>query len=476
MKTYMKQILLLAVVAVMGVSCEADLEIDQTVEEIKSAQPTITNISPTTAAVNSTVTIEGTFLNFATKAFIGDVEAQITSRITGQRLEVQVPNNAVAGTIRIVTEQEKEAVSADQLAITYPVPAFTGTLPTEGFVNETITFQGTDLTSVTAVNFGTANGIIEFQESQALVVRIPNNPGIVDISLSYLTTSGPETLSVASGFEVILPQPTIGGFPGVFTRDTEVIITGQDMNLITNGSIDGVAIEFTDQTPTEVKFFVPSSIATGYVDVLLNFDGGGVINRDGIPYINGQFAEIYEFDVDGLDVWRDPSRATVYSINGNVEQPPFPGEQYFASVMTDVTTSTLIRSEMDVNASEATADILDNGNYGDNPVLHFWMHTEGTTPQFKIYTGNGRRTLDTYTELGPNNDVDPNLNEWILYAVRLKDFIGTDDSTGSIFELRITHGTETDDPKYFNFDWFIVTDKVLSEFGALDVTDDFDAP
>ncbi|PRP66704.1 hypothetical protein BST86_06115 [Nonlabens agnitus] len=479
----------------MGVSCEADLEIDQTVEEIKSAQPTITSISPTTAAVNSTVTIEGTFLNFATKAFIGDIEAQITSRITGQRLEIQVPNNALPGIVRIVTEQEKEASSTEQLSITYPEPTFTGTLPTEGFVNSTITIQGNALTSITDVKFGTVSGVIEFQEEQALVVRIPNNPGNVDITLTYLSSNGPVTQTIATGFEVILPQPTIGGFPSVFNRDQEVIVIGQDMNLITSGTVkredaNGMVLEegditFTTQSPTEVRFMVPSNILTGYVDVTLNFDGGGVITREGTPYINGQFAQIYEFDTTGIDVMAAESGRNpqpIRSINGNVEQPPFPGTQYFASELIQVTGSTQIRPRMHETAAEATADILDAGNYGDNPVLHFWMHTENTEPNLNIYIGGtgsaNRRLFGDYQDVGPNNNIDLDLSQWNLYAVRVKNFIPDVNSTAGTFELRIARGSDTGGPagsgsKFFNFDWFIVTDAVLTEFGAIDITDDF---
>ncbi len=485
MKNIFTRCLMIALLISTGIACDADTEIDQTVDQIKSAQPTITDISPATAPVNSTVTIEGTFLNFATKAFIGDVEAQITSRITGQRLQIRVPNNAVAGTIRIVTEQEKEAMSTQRLDITYPVPTITGTIATDGLVNSTISLEGTDLISVTDIKFGTVSGSIEFQESQALVVRIPNNPGIRDITLTYLSTTGAITQTIATGFEVILPQPTIGGFPGVLSRDKEVIVSGQDMNLITSGSLEGRAITFTSQTPTEVRFMVPAGIATGFVDVVLNFDGGGIIERNDIPYVNGQFAQIYEFDSNGIDVMATESARNpqpIRSINGNVEQPPFPGVQYFASELIQVTGSTQIRPRMHETATAATADILNAGNYSDNPVLHFWMHTENTEPNFNIYIGGtgsaNRRLLGNYQNLGPNNDITPDLGEWNLYAVRLKNFIPNVGSTAGTFELRIARGSDTGGPagsgsKFFNFDWFIVTDKVLTEFDAIDVTDDF---
>ncbi|MEP3968903.1 MAG: hypothetical protein ABJM08_07805, partial [Nonlabens sp.] len=65
-------------------------------------------------------------------------------------------------------------------------------------------------------------------------------------------------------------------------------------------------------------------------------------------------------------------------------------------------------------------------------------------------------------------------NNWKLHAVRLNGFIPNQSSVANVFELRITPGSSSAAvPAYFNFDWLIVTDRVLTEFGAVDVTDDF---
>lgn len=474
MKNWYKVFLLLGLMTVVLIACEADLEIDQTVAEIKSEQPTISSFSPGTAPVNSLVDIEGTFLNFVTEAYIGNVEAQITSRITGQRLQVRVPNDATSGTIKLVTDEGKEATSTETLTITYPVPTVTTALPANGDVNSIINIIGTNLVSVTEVSFGGTQGNIEFQEDQALVVRIPNNVGIVDVVLKYLTNNGPADLIASNAFEVILPQPTIGGFPAVITRDNEVIITGQDMNLITDGDVGGELITINSQSPTEIRFDVPLLVQTGYVDINLNFQGGGTITQTSIPYINGQFEQLYEFDSDpasvfAIDFSKDPN--AVASINGNVSQPPFPGNNYYALEMNTSTSSTVARAKIhDTSTSSTFNDILNSGNYGDNPILHFWMNTENTDMAFKIYLGgtgssNRRSFQGSLANTGGN---------WKLHAVRLNGFIPNQTSVNNVFELRITPGSSSATvPAYFNFDWLIVTDRVLTEFGAVDVTDDF---
>lgn len=455
------------------VACDADVEVDQTVEQIKAQQPTITSFSPGTAPVNSLVDIEGTFLNFATKAFIGDIEATITSRITGERLQIQVPNNAVSGVIKVVTEQLKEAISTDVLTVTYPVPAVTASLPADANVNALVNITGTNLTSVTGITFGGVAGSIEFQQSQALVVKVPNNPGFVDVVLNYLTTSGPATLIAATNFEIVLPQPTIGGFPAVISRDNEVVVSGQDMNLITNGDVDGTSVTFTSQTPTEVRFMVPSNIQTGFVDINLDFQGGGTIARTGIPYINGQYEQYFEFDNDPTSVFSlesaDPGATHTIA---TASPPPFPGNSHYQLTMTTATGSTIARSRVqNVTTNPTYNTILTPGNFSNSPVMHFWLNTENTQPVIVVYFGGTsnpfrRRWQNATTNTGSN---------WQLCAIRLNGFI-PNQTTSDIFEIRVTTGSTTPTlPVKFNFDWMMVTDRVLTEFGAVDVTDEFGA-
>jgi hypothetical protein len=474
MKNWFKILLLFTAAAVTTAACDADTEIDQTVAQIQSQQPTIASIAPGTAAVNTEVDVVGTFLNFAIEAYIGNVEAQITSRITGEKLKIEVPSNAVSGVVRIVTEQGKEAISSETLIVTYPIPQVTGVVAAAGDVNSLINIIGTNLVGVTSVTFGGVEGTIEFQENQALVVRIPNNVGFVEIAINYLAVSGEVSTIIAASFEVVLPQPTLGGFPSVLSRDNEVIVTGQDMNLITDGDVDGNIISITTQSPTEIRFFVPAAVMTGYVDINLNFQGGGTIAQTGIPYINGQYNQYYEFDqlsesVMVLSTSTDPG--AVHQIVSGGDQPPFPGNSFYSLEMTTSTGSTIGRTKVQEETPNQTwEDILDATQYNDNPVLHFWLNSEGTQPVFILYLGgtsnpNRRRWQNSTTNTG---------NNWQLCAVRLKDFIPGLTSVGSIFEMRITTGSSTPIiPAQFNWDWLIVTDQILTEFGAVDVTDEF---
>src|SRR5690606_25908679 len=134
--------------------------------------------------------------------------------------------------------------------------------------------------------------------------------------------------------------------------------------------------------------------------------------------------------------------------------------------------STIARMRLHtVTNNDTWPNMIDAGNFGDNAVLHFWLHTENTQPILKLYIGGtgaaNRRQLS-------GSDINTG-GEWKLFAVRLNGFIPSISSIGSTFEFRFNTGSGVAEfPVKTNLDWIIVTDSVLTEFGAVDVTDLFD--
>ncbi|WP_417198049.1 IPT/TIG domain-containing protein [Bizionia sp.] len=456
-------------------ACDADTEVDKTVEEILAAQPTIVSVSPESADILTNVTISGTYLNFADKAFIGDVECQITQRINGSTLQIEVAPQASTGIVKIITSAGKEAVSPSELTVTYPTPNVTSTFPSSATVNENITLEGNNLESITRISFGDMDGIIQFQEDQALVVSVPNNENSpVEVNYYYNSSSGEVTEQLSSSFNILIPTPIISNWPSLMSRDNEVTIVGTDMNLITGVSVGGEDVTLNTASATSVSFNVPSGVVTGYQDIVINYGTAGEITQADVPYINGQFESYIEFDSYSEDVFvidfsKDP--LATQQLNGTVEQPPFPGTSYYNLNMNTGTGSTIARMRLhNETVNDTWPNMIDAGNFGSNPVLHFWMNTEGTEPIFKIYIGgtssaNRRQLSGSDTNTG---------NGWQLFAVRLNGFIPSISSVGSTFEFRFNTGSgATDFPIKVNLDWIIVTDSVLTEFGAIDVTDQF---
>jgi hypothetical protein len=470
-------LMLIFTVTQLFTACEADLEIDKTVDEIKAAQPTIESVSPNSAAILSRVTITGTFLNFAEKAFIGDVECQITQRINGNTLEIEVAPQALTGIIKIVTSSNKEALSAEVLTVTYPTPNVTSTFPVNALVNQNITIEGSNLKSITRISFGDVDGVIQFQEDQALVVSIPNNEtSPLIVNYYYNSTSGLVSQVLSSDFTILIPTPIISAWPTLMNRDSEVLIVGTDMNLITSVSVGGSTVTVNSSTPTSISFNVPGNVVTGYQDIVVNYGTNGKLTHPLVPYINGQFESYIDFDsyaedVFVIDLSKDP--LATQQLNDVVAQHPFSGSSYYNLKMNTGTGSTIARMRMNAQTNNDTwSNIIDAGNFNDNPVLHFWMNTEGTEPILKLYIGGtsnpNRRELK-----GANTNTGDN---WKLFAVRLNGFIPTISTIGSTFEFRFNTGSgATTFPVKVNLDWIIVTDSVLTEFGAVDVTDSFGA-
>jgi len=111
---------------------------------------------------------------------------------------------------------------------------------------------------------------------------------------------------------------------------------------------------------------------------------------------------------------------------------------------------------------ERLANVLDGTSFGGDPVLHFWMRTEDS-PTVKIYMGSPRRELQSsFRNTG---------GDWVLIAVKLKDFISGGNIADLNFRLSPTSASSQPEIKFAEYDWFIITDKVLTEFGALDYSD-----
>jgi len=458
-------------------ACEADLEIDKTVDEIKAAQPTIESVSPNSADILSRITITGTFLNFAEKVYIGDIECKIMQRINGNTLEIEVAPQALSGIIRIVTSSEKEAVSTEMLTVTYPTPNVTSTFPINALVNQNITIEGSNLKGITRISFGDMDGVIQFQEDQALVVSIPNNEtSQLAVNYYYNSTSGLESQALSSDFNILIPTPIINAWPSFMNRDSEVSLVGTDMNLITSISVGGSAVTLNSNTPTLISFNVPSNVATGYQDIVVNYGSTGKLTQALVPYINGQFESYIDFDsypedVFVIDLSKDP--LATQQLQVAEAQPTLLGSSYYNLKMNTGTGSTIARMRMNAQTdNDSWSEIIDAGNFNDNPVLHFWMNTEGTEPIVKLYIGGtsnpNRRELK-----GANTNTG---DTWQLFAVRLNGFIPSISSIGSTFEFRFNTGSGASSfPVSVNLDWIIVTDSVLTEFGAVDVTELFGA-
>ncbi len=518
-KTYFGKVLAsslvlgLMLIFVISSSCDADVEVEQTIEDINSETPIITSFSPTEVDVLGLITVEGEYLQFVDKAFINGVECIIHSRIGANRIVLQATTDNETGPITLQNQlflddgsEEPlvfEATSAENVTITFPeLELNTSTLPAETLVNQTVAIEGTGLSTVTSVTFGGVEATIEFQDNSTVVVSTPNVPkdvgeAGVDVVVSYLTTGGETFQTITTDYVIIVPLPEINSRPRIMYLDNEVLLNGTDLNLTAqvilsdgvagdgvNDGTDDITATITESDANSLKFTIPNTAGTGLYDIsLVDADGNANVIED-VAYINGAYYEYYDFDDDALstvrDAKNDPDQVVLSIDDDENNQPSFAGSTVpFGSKHLKIdypiaTTSTLAyiygyESNGFSNPEQAAESAALNdpeGRFGGNPVLHYWVKLDGADSRTKIYLG----TASSQRRESNGDLIADTGGEWVLVAVELNGFM---DSAANFaqFHLRLTAGSSGDDiPRAARYDWIMVTDRVLTELGAVNYT------
>ncbi|GAA0729846.1 hypothetical protein GCM10009430_40440 [Aquimarina litoralis] len=481
---------------VISSSCDADVEVDQTVEEIESATPIITGFSPTSVNVTETILVEGEFLQFVDRAFIGDVETEIASRVSDTQILLRVSLDAPStGNIMLINDLARQgqdnleftATSTDVVSVNFPTPSITTTLATEATANDVLVIEGNAVNLITAITFGDVEATIAFQSEDAIAIIVPN-PGTLDsveVTFSYNSSNGIITESLSPAFLVNIPTPEASATPRIMTRDNTVIIKGSNMEFTNSVTVNSIEVEITKKEESELNFMVPPEIPTGIAEVVITDteDRQTIFN---IPYINGEYVEMFDMDSTPIDFWNlrtdrddtvtheevtDPLEQPIFRINGGTETFPF-GNSYYRVNYIQRSSSGLSEGSVDevVNPEELDklANMYDGNNFNGTPVLHFFMRTNEKA-SMRFHMGNSDRREITSNFRNTNG-------EWLLIAVELNNpidnrFIIGGNPADIQFRLTPTSSSSVPEIKSGEYDWFIITDKVLTEFGAVNWTD-----
>ncbi len=246
------------------------------------ALPTVTVVSPTSGptAGGTTVTITGSNLSGATAVDFGIANpGTITADTTGS---ITVTSPSGTGTVDItVTTPNGTSAKTSSDHFTYNAPA----LPTVTVVNPTsgptaggttVTISGSNLSSATAVDFGTANpGTITADTTGSITVTSPSGTGTVDITVT--TPNGTSATSSADHFTYNAPAlptvtvvtPTSGPTAG----GTSVTVSGSNLSGAT--AVDfGTANPGTITADTTGSITVTSPSGTGTVDITVTTPNG----------------------------------------------------------------------------------------------------------------------------------------------------------------------------------------------------------
>ena len=237
MKRYIEIMAVAVPVLFLFTACET-LSVD---EKVVSA-PVIQSFSPKKAPAGSDIVVTGEFLNNVTKAYIGDVEVEISEKVSDKRLSIRVGEDVSKGRISL-ENLEGTGFSEEEFESSLAVPAINGDFLQESAgLGEEILIQGTDLNSVVEVLFmsdgyeGHAAEIIQQQDAE-IVVKVPYvETSQAKIILTYYD-GGQEPVSTpienAPTIEIIKAVPSFDSMiPERTAVGKSITLSGKNLNLV----------------------------------------------------------------------------------------------------------------------------------------------------------------------------------------------------------------------------------------------------
>jgi hypothetical protein len=231
----------------------------------------------------TTVVITGTNLGGATAVKFGTKNATITANTP---TSVTVTSPSGTGTVPVTVTTP--GGTSNPLQFFYVGAPFKSSLsPVSGITagGNTVTINGTGLTTATSVQFGAASATPTVVNDGQLTVTVPAGaaPGPVGVSV---TTAGGTNNGLSYTYidapTIVSLNPTSGPASG----GTVVTLTGT--NLSTTQSVDfgGALAPFSVLSDTSLSVVTPPGTA-GAVDVTVTTSGGSATSTDAFTYVAG---------------------------------------------------------------------------------------------------------------------------------------------------------------------------------------------
>ncbi|WP_390624752.1 IPT/TIG domain-containing protein [Anthocerotibacter panamensis] len=224
--------------------------------------PQISDFSPASGAVGSTIVITGSSLNGATSvSFDGVATSFIVNSPT--QISAIVPDGASNGAIRVATPGGT-AISSTTFVVVLG-PAITGFSPSSALVGDTVTLTGTGFLGTTTVRFGGVTApTFTVNSDTRITVSVP--VGALSGPISITNAAGTATSS--ANFLVAVPPAITGFSPASGIVGSPVTITGTDFTGVFAVSFGGVPVSsFTVDSSTQIRTTVPVGATSGSIRV-----------------------------------------------------------------------------------------------------------------------------------------------------------------------------------------------------------------
>jgi len=246
------------------ISCDEDAQIDG--EDIRETvtEPVINSFSPESGAPGTEVMIEGDNLSSVDSIFIGNAAVKVKNRISNTKILAEVTANAKSGNIK-VRNPKGSAESGTVFSVLTVVPTL-GQIITnvdgELTVGETNVINGTNLKSVVSVLVADVEAKLEYVSDTEIKFVVPSVSGINSgkVTIQYLNGETTESIESAETYNIVgsTVVPVILTCPSSANIWTEVVITGSNLDVATHALFNGMTIDFTSKTASEIKFTVPT--------------------------------------------------------------------------------------------------------------------------------------------------------------------------------------------------------------------------
>jgi hypothetical protein len=227
---------------------KADEEVQYTAKSFASIIPTITNVTPTTVATGTVITITGTKLLAVEKVLIAGTELVEITPISDTELTAKCPSGLESGELKVITYNGEEVVYGASAITVNPSPVADEVSNT--VVKGGVVVTGTDLNLVTAITVGGAQ-VTNFlsQSSTQIIFDLPATVGAGNTTLGLIHSGGTVT---SPEFEVSEFTPIVF-FPFIdpateWSNDGFGSGAAHDLGNVVAGSAGHEWVYFVDET------------------------------------------------------------------------------------------------------------------------------------------------------------------------------------------------------------------------------------